>query len=87
MAPQNHVEWECCLFTCLTLNKLRREEQASFIKIWANFDTNAHTKCFKYQNSVLLHYAHTQTKPTLKTLYLLLTAVRKLSNIMVNNAP
>lgn len=66
MAPENHLEWECCFLTCLTLNKLRCEEQASFIKRWAHFDTNAHTKCFKHQNSVLLHYAHSQTKPPLK---------------------
>ena len=85
MAPENHLEWECCFLTCLTLNKLRCEEQASFIKRWAHFDTNAHTKGFKHQNSVLLYYALTN-KTSFEALYLLLTAVRKLC-IMVNNAP
>lgn len=32
MAPQNHLEWECYLSTCLRLNKLKCEEQASFIR-------------------------------------------------------
>lgn len=44
------------------------EEQASFGKRQANFDTNAHTECYKHQNSVLLHYynTRTKTKPTSK---------------------
>lgn len=66
MAPQNHLGWECCISTCLTVNKLKCEQQASLINKQSNFDTNAHAQCCKHQNSVPLPYTYTQIKLTLK---------------------
>ena len=65
MAPEKSLRMGVLFFN-LPHVKLKCEEQASFIKRWAHFDTNAHTKCFKHQNSVLLHYGHSQTNPPLK---------------------
>lgn len=83
MAPQNHLEWEC-LSTCLILNKQVWRTSLFHKKGQANFDTNAHTECYKHQNSVLLHYVHT---PTLKQCTCFLRAAGKLSNIMINHVP
>lgn len=75
MAPQNHLEWECYLSTCLRLNKLKVG------KFWCKC-TSEVLLASKFSSFTLC-----TNKTYFETIDLLLTAVRKLCTIMVNSAP